>query len=154
MKAEDIARICHETNRAYCFGLGDHSQPTWDLAADWQRDSTIKGVVMALEHPETTPEQSHEAWMKEKLAAGWKYGPQKAPDRLEHPCLVPYSELSPEHRMKDTLFLAVVRVFGFSKMVQGADAILKVDEPEVVKPPEQKKVVAVIPPGLAKKHRG
>ena len=44
MKTEDIARICHEANAAYCLSLGDTSQTDWDNAPDWQKKSAINGV--------------------------------------------------------------------------------------------------------------
>jgi hypothetical protein len=40
----DIARVCHEVNRAYCTSLGDESQLPWDSAPQWQKDSAINGV--------------------------------------------------------------------------------------------------------------
>lgn len=48
MNIEQIARIAHETNRVYCATLGDTSQPAWDDAPDWQRQSAIKGVEFHL----------------------------------------------------------------------------------------------------------
>lgn len=104
-----IARVCHEVNRAYCAGLGDHSLPAWEVAPGWQVESVISGVLLALDYPNTTPEDSHNSWLGVKRQAGWKYGPIKDPEKKEHPCFVPYSELPPEQRMKDHLFLAVVR---------------------------------------------
>ena len=41
----------------------------------------------------------HDTWMKERLAAGWKYGPKRNDDKKTHPCLVPYDEL-PESEKK------------------------------------------------------
>lgn len=38
------ARAAHEVNRAYCIALGDTSQPSWDEAPEWQRESAKKGV--------------------------------------------------------------------------------------------------------------
>jgi len=105
---EQIARVCHEANRAHCMNIGDHSQPTWDMAPEWQKRSAVAGVEAALADPKRTPEASHEAWMEAKLAAGWKRGPVKAPDLKEHPCLVPYDGLPDGHKVKDVLFLAVV----------------------------------------------
>ena len=109
MNIEQIARICHEVNRAYCAGLGDHSQPAWDDAPQWQRESAMNGVRHIINHPDTTPEDSHRHWMAEKVATGWTYGPVKDPDLKQHPCMVPYNDLPPEQRMKDHLFIDVVR---------------------------------------------
>ncbi len=104
----DIARVCHEVNRAYCEALGDNSQPTWELAPQWQKDSAVKGVIFHAEHPEATPADSHASWLREKEAAGWTYGPVKDPEKKEHPCFVPYDQLTVEHRVKDFLFRGVV----------------------------------------------
>jgi hypothetical protein len=41
------ARAAHEANRAYCGALGDWSQPSWDAAPQWQKDSARNGVVPA-----------------------------------------------------------------------------------------------------------
>ena len=107
-----IARICHETNRAYCLSLGDKSQAAWDEAPEWQRTSCINGVRHHLEHPDTTPEGSHEVWLAEKREAGWKYGPVKDAEKKEHPCCLPYSELSESDKAKDYIFRAIVRELG------------------------------------------
>ncbi len=108
---EQIARTCHEVNRAYCISIGDHSQPTWDGAPDWQKNSAINGVNYHLANPDSKPEDSHNNWMAEKQRDGWKYGPEKNPETKEHPCFVPYDELPKEQQVKDLLFIAVVRSF-------------------------------------------
>lgn len=104
---EACARAAHEVNRAYCLALGDASQPPWEDAPEWQRVSAVKGVAGALAG--NTPEQSHEGWLEEKRATGWKYGPVKDPEKKEHPCFVPYAELPPAQRHKDALFVTTVR---------------------------------------------
>jgi hypothetical protein len=106
---EAIAAVCHEVNRAYCESQGDLSQPRWDDAPAWQRESAIKGVRFALTHPDAKPSDSHESWLAEKRADGWRYGPVKDPDRKEHPCFVPYDELPAAQKAKDHLFLGTVR---------------------------------------------
>ena len=112
MLVEQIAQVCHEANRAYCRTIGDFSQPSWDDAPDWQKLSAINGVRYHLENPDVTPEDSHVNWMKEKLEAGWKYGPVKDPETKEHPCMKPYGQLPEEQRQKDALFMAIVNVLG------------------------------------------
>ena len=106
-KLENIAKVCHEVNRAYCVSIGDNSQVSWDEAEQWQKDSAMNGVKFHLEN-DVTPEQSHENWMAEKLADGWAFGTVKDPSRKLHPCIVPYNELPLEQRVKDYLFKAVV----------------------------------------------
>lgn len=108
MKQEDIARIAHEINRAYCASLGDDSQVAWEDAEDWQKQSVLAGVAMHVANPDATPEQSHESWLKQKLADGWKYGEAKDAEAKTHPCCVPYDELPQEQKSKDYLFKAVV----------------------------------------------
>lgn len=104
----EIAAVTHEVNRAYCAALGDNSQLPWADAPLWQRDSAVEGVKFHHANPSAGPEASHENWMKEKLASGWKYGPEKDQDKKEHPCMVPFSSLPLAQQIKDHLFRAVV----------------------------------------------
>lgn len=106
-----LAKICHEANKAYCQMLGDFSQQPWEAAPEWQQMSAIKGVRMHLQNPDASPSDSHESWLKEKAATGWKYGPEKNPETKEHPCFVPYGELPLDQRKKDYLFKSIVDAF-------------------------------------------
>lgn len=105
----DVAKVCHETNRAFCQTLGDNSQPSWELAPDWQSDSAVQGVRYHLSHPDSKPCDSHNSWLAVKRAEGWCYGPVKDAKNKTHPCFVPYEELPKEQQAKDALFIAVVR---------------------------------------------
>lgn len=107
----EIAKICHQANKAYCENIGDNSQPNWEDAPQWQRDSAIKGVAYHMQTENSSPAQSHESWLKEKREAGWKYGPVKDPEKKEHPCFVPYEELPVEQKLKDYIFKAIVDAF-------------------------------------------
>lgn len=106
---EQCAHLAHEINRAYCESLGDDTQVPWEDAPEWQRDSARQGAKLKLEHPETTPEQSHESWLRAKAADGWQYGHVKDVEAKLHPCFVPYSELPIAQRTKDYLFGAAVQ---------------------------------------------
>lgn len=108
LTVKNVAAVCHNINKAYCEAIGDTSQPTWDKAPGWQRESAISGVQMHLDNPEATAEDSHKSWLKEKLAAGWVWGPNKDPEKKEHPCIVPYKDLPKEQQVKDHLFKAVI----------------------------------------------
>jgi len=101
------AEAAHDMNAIYCRSLGDFSQASWGVAEDWQRDSAIKGVMGVLRG--NNPQQSHESWLKEKEAAGWKFGPVKDPIAKVHPCFLPYDQLPPEQSVKDELFISSVR---------------------------------------------
>lgn len=104
----EIARVCHEANREWCALNGDHSQPRWDEAPDWQAYSAISGVDWALSHPDAPASAQHEAWMATKVAEGWVYGDTKDAEKKTHPCLVPFDELPLFQQKKDRLFRAIV----------------------------------------------
>lgn len=105
----DIARVCHEANRALCLANGDSSQVGWDDAPQWQKDSAISGVRFVLMNPTAGPEASHEEWSRHKLEQGWTYGPVKDAEAKQHPCLIPWTGLPASQRMKDVLLTAIVR---------------------------------------------
>ena len=110
MTIEQTAKMCHEVNKAYCEAIGDHSQVSWREAPEWQQDSAINGVIFHLNNPDAKPEDSHNNWWKQKIADGWQYGPVKDAEKKEHPCMVPYEELPLEQRVKDHLFIAIVKL--------------------------------------------
>jgi len=115
MEYEQVARICHAANKAYCETIGDLSQRSWREAEDWQRNSAIKGVAFRTESLANgvAPAASaqHESWLAEKAREGWKFGPVKDVQRKEHPCFLPYEELPIEQRIKDYIFVAIVDAF-------------------------------------------
>jgi hypothetical protein len=110
MNKSQIAELCHNVNKAYCESLGDHSQPSWDTAPEWIKESAINGVEFHL-NSNATPEESHINWLRTKEADGWVYGPVKDPIKKEHPCMVPYDRLPQEQRSKDYLFTAICDYF-------------------------------------------
>jgi len=111
MDIERIAWTCHEANRALCLAYGDTSQVVWEDAPADIKGSAIDGVRFAIEHPEATPEDSHQNWCAFKVGDGWVYGPVKDADKKTHPCLVEYGKLPVEQRAKDYVFQGIVRSF-------------------------------------------
>lgn len=113
MTEEQAARIAHEVNRAFCLRLGDASQPSWEDAPEWQKQSALKGIRLhweaASRGEELPPSMSHDSWLAEKQETGWKYGPVKDAEKKEHPCFVPYEQLPADQQTKDYLFGAVAR---------------------------------------------
>jgi hypothetical protein len=108
MKILVIAQVAHAINAAYCLSLGDTSVPAWEDAGEQHQLSIQAGVQMHLDNPDATPEDSHAAWLADKVAQGWVYGEAKDTEAKTHPCCRPYEELPPEQKSKDYLFRAVV----------------------------------------------
>jgi hypothetical protein len=108
MDKAQIARVCHEVNRAYCQALGDNSQPKWEDAPDWQRESAMLGVVLHVNNPDAGPQASHQSWMAQKIADGWVYGVEKNAEQKTHPCIVPFDQLPVAQQAKDFIFRSVV----------------------------------------------
>jgi len=108
MNQHDIARVCHEANRALQIVTGDPApSPTWDDAPSWQRESAVAGVQEAIGG--ATPEELHASWCGYKEADGWHWGEVKDADARTHPALVPYDELPEEQKVKDRVFGAIVK---------------------------------------------
>lgn len=105
-----IARVCHEANRALQIEQADPTipvSPSWDDLDIETQQSAIQGVRGA--RLGNTPEQSHEGWTKFKVEQGWTLGPVKDETKKEHPLLIPYAELPASQQIKDALFVAVVK---------------------------------------------
>lgn len=108
LNREQIARVAHEVNRAYCQSLGDYSQPAWEDAPQWQKDSAALGVALHLDNPNASAAASHESWMAQKVADGWVWGLTKNPEEKTHPCIVPFDALPEAQQAKDYVFRGVV----------------------------------------------
>jgi len=108
VKIAYIAKVCHQANKAFCETNGDDTQQDWEKAVQWQRESAINGVLFRIDNPNAGSDAQHNAWMKEKIDAGWVYGEVKDAVAKTHPCIVPYNELPEFQQKKDTLFCAIV----------------------------------------------
>lgn len=109
MTLEQIAKIAHEVSRVWYRYNGDTKQPSWDEIPDQQKQSMMDGVRFILNNPDVGPELQHDRWLESKKAEGWSYGPEVDVLQKEHPCFVPFSDLSREQQFKDVLFGTVVR---------------------------------------------
>lgn len=107
LEGDRLAALVHEVNRAYCSLIGDDSQVAWELAPEWIHETVHEGIDGVLDGND--PDASHASWCAKKVVDGWVYGEVKDSLLKTHPCLVPYADLPLEQRMKDYLFVSVVR---------------------------------------------
>ncbi|MEL7299392.1 MAG: RyR domain-containing protein [Pseudomonadota bacterium] len=105
---EATARVAHEANRAWCAANGDMSQPEWEAAPEWQKNSAMDGVRFHMENPNAGDSASHDNWMRHKEGGGWVYGEVKDDEAKTHPCMVPFDQLPRDQQIKDALFRAIV----------------------------------------------
>ena len=114
MEVREIARICHEANRALQEIQADPTipvSPPWSELDEETQSSAIDGVWNILTYG-TTPEESHANWCRFKVEHGWTLGPVKDEAKKEHPLLVPYDRLPESQQIKDALFHAIVTTLG------------------------------------------
>ena len=104
---EDIARICHDADRALQIALGEAPNNDWANTSADIKESVVTGVIAATQEG-MTPAKLHRAWVLERTKSGYVYGEVKDHDKKTHPCLVPYEDLPSEQRAKDVLFFSIV----------------------------------------------
>jgi len=70
-----------------------------------------------LELTEQIAENVHDVWAQQRIAEGWKYGKKRNDERKEHPCLVPYENLTESEKEYDRKTametLKVIGLLGF-----------------------------------------
>ena len=54
-----------------------------------------------IELTELLAENAHDIWARQRLAEGWRYGPERNDERREHPDLVPYGQLPDSEKEYD-----------------------------------------------------
>ena len=47
-----------------------------------------------VELTELLAKNAHDIWARQRMAEGWRYGPERSDARKEHPSLLPYEELT------------------------------------------------------------
>ena len=108
MKIEDIAKVCHQANKAFCEGIGDDSKVPWNVLPKEEQDGVVSGVQFRLDNPNESAKAQHKHWYKALEAEGWTYGDQKNKKAKKHPCMVSYADLSARHLAKDFMFMSIV----------------------------------------------
>ena len=99
MKEEEfIAHVRHIAWISYQIAAG---QPWNREINEDQMESLLDGIQYLKEHPNSTPEENHENWRREKLRQGWRYGKEKDFETKRHPDLVAYDRLPEVERGKD-----------------------------------------------------
>jgi ryanodine receptor 2 len=56
-----------------------------------------------LQLTEQMAENVHELWAKQRISEGWKFGNTRDDAKKEHPCLVPYFQLSDSEKEYDRI---------------------------------------------------
>ncbi len=107
-EVEALAMAAHENNRAFCQAMGDFSHSTWDATPDDLRQIARQAVI-GIATLDFTPEQTHEAWVAAKRAAGWRHGDTKNAKDKTHPCLVAWKDLPFEQQVKDEMWISTVK---------------------------------------------
>ena len=109
MHYKDVARIVHSVVREYNIL---HNIPgdnfTWYRMSPDYRISIEESVKREMENPAKSPAESHEKWLKARIDDDWVWGPHKSQEMKTHPCIVPYDELPPVQKFKDTIFSKMV----------------------------------------------
>lgn len=107
---EQLAQVVHEVNRVMQAQAGDDmpSLP-WYWEPRRNRRVTADAVRALRANPEMTAEDHHEAWFRLMTGRWWTLG-EKDPERMTHPDIVHWGELSRAKRDRAELFTAVVRV--------------------------------------------
>jgi len=106
---EKAAIKAHEIYKYFIESVSDEKVPGWELAEDWQRESSIENVKAVINGSSSDPEEEHKRWYKEKIDSGWKYGPVKDGELKTHPCLVDFFELPIYKRALDPIINWTVR---------------------------------------------
>lgn len=109
-KVDRISQVCHGLNKAWCEQNGDASQKEWGSAPREIKDSARRGVLFHLANPDAGDAASHDAWSIDKIAEGYRYGPDKDPVAKTHPCLVSFDDLPLHQQFKDRLFRTTVHL--------------------------------------------
>ena len=71
---------------------------------------------------ERLAKNTHDVWAQERMAQGWRFGPERNDSRKEHPSLVPYQELPEAEKAYDrnTAIQALKAIIAFGYRISKA----------------------------------
>lgn len=103
-----VAQICHAANSELRRQLGEP-------VVEWHEYDPLRQAALATaveniaQKRWLSPQEMHSEWVISMVAQGWSYGPILDDIGKRHPNMLPYCELAPEQRLKDTMFGAIAR---------------------------------------------
>lgn len=106
---DNIACVAHEAVRMHARQQGDYSHEIWSNSSAEHKHSMRLGVVKRLEDPDEPAHANHERWLEHKLHEGWTWGETRDEVNRRNPAMVSYSELPPDFRKRNEIFMAVVK---------------------------------------------
>lgn len=113
-EAEDFEKAwaCSRHYLVYTSAEGLVYQPHPIDVSDVELDEQL------MELSEAIAENVHEVWSKTRMGEGWTYGKKRDDERMQHPDLVPYSELPEGEKQYDRVMafdtLRLVKKLGFN----------------------------------------
>ncbi|ETR71072.1 MAG: hypothetical protein OMM_08356 [Candidatus Magnetoglobus multicellularis str. Araruama] len=112
VKTEEIARVCHQTIKAYRETINDNKKyPEWKETSQDQKESAYDLVNFVVENIKTVNvKKIHDFRRERKKKTGWKIGEKKDYDLKTDPLLeTEYENLSSDDKRKSELFLNIVK---------------------------------------------
>ena len=103
------AKVAHQVNQAIRDFYGEDSLPDWDTAGNEMRHRGVLGVEQIIANPDMTPKEIHNIWMQNMFKDGWRAGPVHDGVKKTHPNLVLYEELDDAQKLKDVIYLTLVK---------------------------------------------
>lgn len=102
------AKVAYAVVFAYGKSIGD-DVISWDDLSGYRKSLYLSEVRIISENPSITTEVNHVLWCSMMKKDGWKYGEKEDETIKTHPYIVPYSEMSINLQIEETLFLSAVR---------------------------------------------
>jgi len=112
MKLAEVARMVHQTDKAYCESIGDYSNKNWEQAepADKKRMEDI--VQFYTDNPLAMDCSIHNVWIKAMVMDGWVKGDEFNPFTKTHPGIIKFEEIPFEQQVRATIIRRVIGTLG------------------------------------------
>ena len=106
------AKAAHDANFHYNKFRGiDRDGKLWEDCSDEEKHRLLNAAGRIFDNPKLTPEELHKLWCEDMLSRGWKYGDAYSFADKTHPCIASYNEIPDEDKLKDTMYLSIIRAF-------------------------------------------
>lgn len=124
---EKAIAYVHELNRAIRVVNGQDPGPVLENMKELEpaKYAGVKKAVEKILYGESYPSPSmqHDEWIFSKLKDGWTYGPSEDKIAKTHPCMVQFYDLPLEEKLKDVVFVEVLKFLRAVMQVKAGETI-------------------------------
>ena len=124
LSANQIAKICYETDRAFNAVVSSNIGLSWEDCPQRSRNEAISNVRYLIDNQTAPASDIHERWLKTQRDLGWTWADEYNKLYKCDPMVTHFNKLTPRQQLRINLFGTIVRMCHKKKLSDTARTLL------------------------------